>query len=402
MTPTAAKNQENIPSTAILALAFASFSSAMSMRIADAMLVRLSAEFDLALGAVSIVITIFGVVYGIAQLMFGPLGDRYGKYRVVALACVACSITALLCGLAPDFSTLVAARALAGATCAALIPLSMAWIGDVVSYENRQTVLARFMIGHILGLSTGIMLGGVSADYLNWRFPFFLIALSFLLTGLSLIRMNDRLPQHAKQVFKAEGHAATRMLSEFAKVVGVPWARKVLVTVLLEGALVYGALAFVPTHLHNVHGLSLASAGSLVMLFGFGGFAFAIRSRQMVKSLGEVGLIRYGSLLMTLAMAVIGYTPWWWVAIPGAFLFGLGFDMMHNTLQINATQMAPQRRGAAVAAFASCFFFGQAGGVAIAGYLLSVAGTSHLIAGSGLGLLWVGVRFARLRALKAD
>lgn len=402
MTQTASTIDQDLPSTAIIALAFASFSSAMSMRIADSMLVRLASEFDMALGAVSIVITVFGVVYGFAQLMFGPLGDRYGKYRVVALACIACSFTTLLCALAPDFPMLIGARALAGATCAALIPLSMAWIGDVVSYENRQTVLARFMIGHILGLSTGIMLGGVSADYLNWRFPFFLIATWFMFTGIYLIRMNRRLPEQAKQLHKADGHPIARMLSEFARVLEVRWARKVLGTVLLEGGLVYGALAFVPTHLHTEHGMSLAAAGSLVMLFGFGGFAFAIRSRAMVKRLGEVGLIRYGALLMTLSMAVIGYSPVWWIAIPAAFLFGLGFYMMHNTLQINATQMAPQRRGAAVAAFASCFFFGQSGGVAIAGSLLTSVGTAHLIAMSGLGLLGVGERFARLRAAKTD
>ena len=70
----------------------------MSMRIADSMLVRLSSEFGLALGAVSIVITVFGVVYGTAQLMFGPLGDRYGKYRVISLACIVCSRTSGLCG----------------------------------------------------------------------------------------------------------------------------------------------------------------------------------------------------------------------------------------------------------------------------------------------------------------
>ncbi len=374
----------------------------MSMRIADSMLVRLSSEFGLALGAVSIVITVFGVVYGSAQLLFGPLGDRYGKYRVVSLACIACSLTALLCGLAPDFPMLIGARALAGATCAALIPLSMAWIGDVVSYEHRQSVLARFMIGHILGLSTGIMLGGVSADYLNWRFPFFFIAALFLLTGVYLIRMNSRLPDLAKQVRKVEGHPFGRMVFEFSRVLELSWARKVLMTVMLEGALVYGALAFVPTHLHTVHDMSLAASGSLVMLFGFGGFAFAIRSKQLVKRLGEVGLIRYGALLMMLSMLLTGYTPAWWLAVPGAFVFGLGFYMMHNTLQINATQMAPERRGAAVAAFASCFFFGQAAGVAMAATLISIVGTAHLIALSGFGVLAIGVHFARLRKLKVD
>lgn len=47
--------------------------------------------------------------------------------------------------------------------------------------------------------------------------------------------------------------------------------------------------------------------------------------------------------------------------------------MLHNTLQINATQMAPERRGAAVAAFAASFFIGQYVGIAIDGALLAVS-----------------------------
>ncbi|MFN5446053.1 MAG: MFS transporter, partial [bacterium] len=85
---------------------------------------------------------------------------------------------------------------------------------------------------------------------------------------------------------------------------------------------------------------------------------------------------------------------------PACFLFGLGFYMMHNTLQINATQMAPERRGAAVAAFASCFFMGQSLGVAINGSLFSVVGTPVLLSCSGLLLLIVGSRFAQLRQLR--
>ena len=45
---------------------------------------------------------------------------------------------------------------LTGATAAAVIPLSMAWIGDNVPYERRQPVLARFLIGQITGFSLGV------------------------------------------------------------------------------------------------------------------------------------------------------------------------------------------------------------------------------------------------------
>jgi predicted MFS family arabinose efflux permease len=244
------------------------------------------------------------------------------------------------------------------------------------------------------------MIGGFSADYFDWRFPFFLIATAFAVTGFYLIRVNRQLPAHAKVLHKVDGHVITRMIGEFRRVLGVAWARKVLATVLIEGALVYGALAFVPTHLHTRHGTSLSASGALVMLFGMGGFFFAIRSRYLVRQLGEAGLIRYGAVLMTTAMLIVGYSPWWWTAMPACFVFGLGFYMMHNTLQINATQMAPERRGAAVAAFASCFFLGQSAGVAAGGSVLAVIGSAHLLGAAGVGVLLVGARFARLRAAK--
>jgi predicted MFS family arabinose efflux permease len=389
-----------IPSQAIIALSFAAFGSGMSMRVADSMLVRLASDFGVTLGTAAMVITVFALAYGLSQLLFGPLGDRYGKYLVIAWGCIACAFTTALCGVATDFSVLLAARILAGASCAALIPLSMAWIGDVVVYEDRQTVLARFLIGQILGLSTGILLGGISADYFGWRFPFFLISSCFLMTGIWLVKTNAGLPADARRVYHANGHALSRTLSEFRRVLEIDWARKVLGTVLIEGALVYGGLAFVPTHLHTVHDLSLSKSGGLVMLFGLGGFLFALGSRTMVKRLGEVGLVRGGALMMGAAMLIIALTPVWWLAIPACFVFGLGFYMMHNTLQINATQMAPQRRGAAVAAFASCFFIGQSAGVAVGGAFLSSVGSMPLLVAAAIGVAMVGERFARLRAIK--
>lgn len=386
---------------AIIALAVGAFGSGMSMRVADPMLVRLSDEFAISLALASWVVTVFGFAYGVSQLLFGPLGDRYGKVRVVAYGCAACSLTALFCGLMPDFDSLLVARALAGAMAASVIPLSMAWIGDVVPYEQRQPVLAKFLIGQILGLSTGVVVGGFSADYFGWRFPFFLIALWFAATSLYLHAINRSLPEYAR-VLQISGDAGfRRMFIEFSHVLRLAWARQVLLTVALEGAVTFGALAFVPVHLHSTYGLSLASSGSLVMLFGLGGLIFAMRAGDLVRRLGEVGLITAGALLMGVSLVVLALTPLWWLAFPACSGFGLGFYMLHNTLQINATQMAPERRGAAVAAFASCFFLGQAAGVAAGGAALSWIGTRGVLAASGVLVVLIGLRFARRRRRQA-
>lgn len=382
---------------AMIALAVCAFGSGMSMRVVDPMLVMLAKEFNISIAVASWSITLFGFAYGVSQLLFGPLGDRYGKVRVVAYGCAACSVTALSCGLVADFSSLLAARSLAGAMAASVIPLSMAWIGDVVPYEKRQAVLAKFLIGQILGLSAGVVVGGLSADYVGWRLPFFLISAWFAVISGYLILLNRTLPVYARLIHVSTDSGVRRMLVEFGRVLSIPWARKILITVSLEGAVTFGALAFVPAHLHAVYGLSLASSGALVMLFGLGGLMFATRSRQLVAYFGEVGLIRWGALLMGASLILLAVTPMWWLAFPACSGFGLGFYMMHNTLQINATQMAPERRGAAVAAFASCFFLGQAAGVAAGGVVVELAGTYALLAVCGGLVVVIGLWFARWR-----
>lgn len=384
-----------IPRSAVLLLSLAAFASGISLRVTDPLLPRLASEFDVSLGAASYVITVFAIAYGVSQLFFGPLGDRFGKYLIVGWACVACSITATLCALAPNFPMLLAARLLAGGTAAAIIPLSMAWIGDVVPYDERQPVLARFLIGQILGLSTGVLVGGLAADYFSWRVPFVGVALIFIAISVALFLLNRRLPAHARAMHKAEGAVVRRTVAEFGQVVATPWARTVLLTVFLEGAFLYGGFAFIASHVHRVYSVSLTTAGSLVMLFGFGGLLFAIASKALVRRLGEIGLSRWGGVFLAASLFTIGVAPVWWWAIPGCFMAGLGFYMLHNTLQINATQMAPERRGAAVSAFASCFFMGQSVGVAIAGMLVEQFGTAVVLVISAAGVLSVALGFSR-------
>lgn len=386
-----------LPRGAVTALSIAAFASGISLRVTDAMLPRLAGDFALSLGDAALVITVFSVAYGFAQLLFGPMGDRFGKYRVIALGCVACAFTTASCALAPSFALLLLARALAGATAASIIPLAMAWIGDVIPYERRQPVLARFLIGQILGISAGVLLGGYAADHLHWRTPFGLIALIFLGVGVLLLATNRRLPPEARQIRTGTGSALARMVTEFSQIVALPWARVVLLTVFAEGAFLYGSFAYMVSHLHRVHALSLASAGEVVMLFGFGGLLFALAAAHLVRRLGEAGLALWGGLLVCLAFLVVALAGQWWWSIPACFVAGLGFYMLHNTLQINATQMAPERRGAAVAAFAACFFIGQSVGVAVDGKLIAAMGTTGVIVLGGLGVLLVSVNFSRLK-----
>jgi predicted MFS family arabinose efflux permease len=159
-----------------------------------------------------------------------------------------------------------------------------------------------------------------------------------------------------------------------------------------------GGLAFVATHLHLARGASMPVAGAMFFAVSAGGVLFAYFARRIVPVLGEARLAAIGTAIIAASVLAIAWAPWLAMAPVSCFGAGLGFYMLHNTLQVNATQMAPMRRGAAVALFASLFFLGQSLGVAGAGLLVEAIGSTWTLTISALAVLPVGLRFALARA----
>jgi predicted MFS family arabinose efflux permease len=176
----------------------------------------------------------------------------------------------------------------------------------------------------------------------------------------------------------------------------------VVATVFVEGMVVFGALAFIPSHLHFKRGVELSTAGLALIPYAMGGVLFALFARRVVRTLGEVRLALVGTALLASGCVVIALSPDPRFAALGCLVAGIGFYSLHNTLQTNATQMAPERRGVAMALFASLFFLGQSAGVAIAGVMVERFGTTPVIFGAGLAVIPVGITFARLRKSRAD
>src|SRR5258705_11336783 len=80
----------NSSSRAALLLSLAAFGPAFSMRVADPQLPALASAFGITVSAAAQVVTTFSIAYGLLQFVYGPLGDRYGKWRVINIACFAC------------------------------------------------------------------------------------------------------------------------------------------------------------------------------------------------------------------------------------------------------------------------------------------------------------------------
>ncbi len=372
-------------------LAVAAFASGMSMRVCDPLLPRLGLEFGRQVTDLAPVVTAFAVAYGVFGLVHGPLGDRRGKLRVIGFAALIAALASLACAAAGDAATLIVCRFVVGGACAAIIPLSLAWIGDSVDVEVRQRTLAHFASASVAGLIAGQVIGGLSADTLGWRAAFAVPILLFAIAGSLILRTAAREGSAAP----AEGAQTRGVVAGYAALLRNAWARFLMIAVAFEGASTFGALAFVPSHLHERFGLALWHAGLVVAAYGIGGLVFAWRAGPIIGRLGEARMAAAGGALLATGFAGIALAPGWREATLGCMVVGFGFSMLHNTLQNQATQAHPAARGTGIAGFVLCLFVGQSVGVTIAAAAGARAGFAMTFAGFGLVLGALGLIVGR-------
>lgn len=369
-------------------LGLAAFGSMASMRVCDPMLGTLSHDFDVSTGEASRVIAAFAVAYGVLQLFYGPLGDRLGKIRVINLATAGCAVFSALTALAPSLDVLVLSRAAMGGAAAGIIPLSMAWIGDQVGYEQRQATLGRFMGATVTGMMAGQWFGGVASDYLGWRMAFGLLSVLFAVAAFTLYRKTGaQRAAHARAVSQTTPVPWRRSFHATLALLRLPRVRWVVSVTAIEGALAFGTLAFVPSRLVSTLGFSPSKAGGVMMLYGVGGLLYSQFVTRWLRLLGERGLALLGGCLIAVSLWALAFVPQAAVAVSACFLAGLGFYMLHNTLQTQATQMAPHARGSAVTLFACLLFLGQSLGVLVVGRTVDHGGLPAAMAVAGLGVL---------------
>ena len=77
----------------------AGFASQAMVRVADSLLPQIAVDFGVTVGAASIVVSAYAVMHGSMQLVSGPVGDRVGKYRMIAIATAFCAVLVFACGL---------------------------------------------------------------------------------------------------------------------------------------------------------------------------------------------------------------------------------------------------------------------------------------------------------------
>ncbi len=107
-------------------------------------------------------------------LLGGSLGDRFGRRRVFVIGTVWFAAASVLCGVAPNPETLIAARVLQGIGGALLTPASLAMIQGAFAHDDRATAIGAWSGLTSVSGAIGPFLGGGLVDYVDWRWIFFI------------------------------------------------------------------------------------------------------------------------------------------------------------------------------------------------------------------------------------
>ncbi len=307
----ALSSPEKVPTRSIVLLAVAGFASQAMVRVTDSLLPQIAIDFGTTVGEASIVVAAYAVGHGAIQLIIGPFGDRFGKYRTVATMCALATILVALCGTVQSLSALAVAR-----------------------------------------FASGVF---------GWREVFFVLAAMFALAtaGLVFELMTNPRTRAAPHATETRGG----FVADYAAVLSNPWARFVILAVFIEAAVGWGAFAYVGADLHLRFSLTFGAIGLIVGTFGLGGLLYAASVSLLVNRFGQAGLAQFGGVLLGLAYLTLAVGGSATLAPVAVTAIGLGFYALHNTLQTNATQMTPEARGTAVAIFSSAIYLGQTLGV---------------------------------------
>jgi MFS family permease len=333
------------------------------------MLLTIAASLGASLTEVAAMASLYYLLYGLMQPVWGMASDRLGRVRVMRLTLFGAAVAGILSALAPNLGVLIATRALAGGFFAAVIPASLVYIGDTVEMGSRQRSLADLMAASAVGTATATVLGGLAAYLDGWRVAFAVPAIA----GAVLAILLARLPE--PKAF-AE-HEQAGALVQAGRVLVQPWALVVIVIAMVEGAVILGFLTFLAPSLESV-GFSPAVAGLAVGLYGLAVLGWTRVVKLVTNRLGASVLILIGAGMLALGYAsdAVGQS----LASVGvaSILVGGGFAFMHSTLQTWATEVLPESRATVISLFAAAVFAGS-GVATMAAAPLAEAGSFDLL-----------------------
>lgn len=371
-------------------ISFLIFASALSVRAIDPVVPQIAADLSISPTTAAMLAAGFAA-YGLAQPVLGPVADAYGKARVM-IACLALlAVSSFLSAIVTSFWLLFVLRVLAGAACGGSFPVGMALVSDFVPLGQRQVMIGRLLTATISGNLLGAAISGVVADVLHWRGMFVglgCISIVAMLLGIFGLR---GLPRGEPQPLDLRS-----VLARNRAIFAIRNARICYGTVALEALFLFGIFPYVAVLLLKGGEPRASIAGLVVAAFAVGGMIYSLSVSQLLRLLGQKKIMMAGGLFAALGLFIVATNPPWPVQAAAFALMGLGFYMLHASIQVYVTEFAPATRSSAVAFHTFSFFVGGGISPVLYGAGLEWLGPAVTLSIAGIAMAIIGIVSAQL------
>ena len=373
---------------AFYVFAACAFASGFALRLADPIVLPVAAHFAVTPTSAALLNTVYALPYALAQPFLGPIGDRFGKPRCIQVCVAGLALMLALGAVAPSFHLLLATRVGAGIFAGGLIPLVVAGLGDSYDMGERQVMIGRMLFAIISGQMLGSVVSGLANDAFGWHSALVIGAgVGTVAAAVAWLAM----PAGARAAAPRDSGSFVEL---YGRVFANPKAPWLIGGAALEGMFFYGLFPYMGELLLRTtspaSGSIAAVTGLVLGAFGIGGLLYAASVRLMLRRFGVRRMCLIGSTSAALCYAALAVAPTWWLAALAMFIAGLSFYMMHNSLQAEATELAPSARGSAVALFACGFFIGQGLGPLVFAALLHGLGPRLALLVVAAGIVAIG------------
>lgn len=277
----------------------------------SAIMFPLANAFNVQALQISWLISAYAFSYALAAPVVGFFSDKMDKRKMLLVAMLFISIDSIAITFAPNLLIALILRVFGGVASAALVPITFAFISDVIDENEQAIAMGYVMLGMTLGIITGPILAGVMTQYFSWRMPFIFMAVGGLLVLFISIKV---LPSVASSTVKQCSFNIFKqgMISKFIIAKGI-WNGITVCLFLLAGEILRSRYQF-----------NSAMTGSLMGLFGIGLIiGNSIVAKVVSYKVSELSLVL--AIIRLLFMIILLFISDWLTLIGDCFcLFGFG------------------------------------------------------------------------------
>lgn len=317
--------------------------------------------------------------------MFGRWSDKKGRKPFLTVGLFFYFIISLAFIFARDLNSLVILRIIQGAASAMIMPVAMAYVGDITPKGREGATMGIFNMSVFLGLSIGPLLGGAISDMFSLQAAFaWMGALAFGAFCLSGVFLP---PVHSERVVSAGFHA-------------IPWKQLILdfsILRLFIFRMVYATCigiiwGFLPVYGAVSFGLSSAAIGTLVMLGVAVNGVIHVPMGMVADHLDKRKLVIGGGVIAAAGISVMGWAQGFWGLFFASAVFGIGGGIAMPSLMALAVVSGNQNTamGAVMAMITIAHSLGMLLGSLFAGVMMDFFGL-QIAFPSGAVIMLAGV-----------